>query len=315
MKILPKPIIGAAVLVVLLTACSSGDASSDGSAAPTASTAATQTPGDAPSGEALAGDQAAGNQARGALTGEVAYVDDAVLQVQDGSLQTAVRYTDATTVTEQTDISLGDIAVGNCVVGAVDDAGAVVQLAVSESVDGECVAAAGGFAGGQADRPSGDAPDGDAPDGGLPGGDAPAGELPDGAERPTAPDDAAAAGDQGALAATLVAGTVTAVTEEGLEVEDTDGTATEVSVTADATLTSTVSGSAADIEVGMCVTARGEADDAGGYDATALALSTPGDEGCVSVVEARGGRDAQGGGQGGGQGGAPGADAPAGSAG
>jgi len=291
MKNIRPSMAGAAVLLVLLAGCSADTSSNDASSEP-ATSASASAEAAAPSADGQGGDQA-GAQARGGLTGEIAFVSDGLLQVQDGNLQTAVRYTDDTTMTQQIGLALSDIEVGACVFGFVDEDSVASQLTVSEPVDGECST---GFAGGE--RTAGDAPGGAAPGADVVGGAAPGADtLPSGA--PEA--DASAAPPEGVDGTTrtgtsgsLVSGTVTQVGTDGISVEDADGASTEVSLGADSIVTGTGAATADDLEVGLCATARGEADDAGGYDASALKLSTPGDDGCVTQASAATGRGAGG---------------------
>ena len=65
--------------------------------------------------------------------------------------------------------------------------------------------------------------------------------------------------------------------------DDAETTTSDVTITAETTATGTVAATTADIATGLCVTAAGEADDAGGYDATSLALSDADENGECST--------------------------------
>jgi len=258
--------------VLLLAGCSTGESEASVTAAAT---------------EAA---QAAPNQAAAAtmpsgITGEIAYVADSVAQVQDGSSQTAVRYTSDTVFTQELELALADVSVGSCVLVTLgDDSNASTVMVSDAADDGTCSVGLGGGQGGAAD--------GGAPGGQPAGGDAPA--LPDDAALPTAlPDgvDAPTGGGAGFDSALIVAGTVTAVASDSLTVESTDGESTVVPVTSDASISGTADADETAVVVGMCMTAMGEADDAGGYDATRISVFHPdADDSCVTA-SAVGGRD------------------------
>ncbi|WP_156162228.1 hypothetical protein [Demequina iriomotensis] len=246
------------------------------------------------------GDAPTDREGRGGLTGEIAYVGDGVAQVQDGSTQTAVTFGSDTTFTQEVALTLADIAVGSCIVATLGDDDAATAVTVSEAdEDGSCATglggafSGGGFPGGDGDMPTDmptAMPDGmELPDGAeLPDGM----ELPDGAELPDR-------GDGGFAFAGVTAGTVTAVSGGTLTVEDADGAESTVSVADDATVTGRADADADAVEVGMCLTATGEADDAGGYVASTVYVFDGGDEGCVSF-SGFGGRGGMGGAPGGG---------------
>jgi hypothetical protein len=71
---------------------------------------------------------------------------------------------------------------------------------------------------------------------------------------------------------------------------------TKVEVSSGTTYTKTVAATTSALVVGQCVAAQGKADTSGGFAATSLTVSAPGDNGCVTRF---------GGGNGGQQGGAP----------
>jgi len=271
---------GSAVALLALAGCSAAAASGGTTRAPAQ---AAQNGGD--------------QQGRGGVSGLIAYAQDDLLQVQGESEQTAVRYTADTTVTKTVTVDASTIAVGDCIVAVTSqDADTATTIRVTAAADdGTCTA---GFSGGMRDgggMPS-DAPSG-APDGsGIPSG------APDGGAPTGAPD-----GHSGGFGS-FTTGVVTAVSGSTLTVETTDqdgGTSTaEVAVGSGTTVTTTTGATAADLAVGLCVTAQGTADDSGGYDAMSLTLSDPDTEGnCSTGFRGMGGRP---GGQGGPAGGSDG---------
>ena len=96
--------------------------------------------------------QAAPERVASGVTGEIADVADGLMQVQDTESQTAVSYTDDTTITAQVSGSLSDLEVGDCVFVTTDAADATVAtlVTVTAAVDGECGIA--GFAAGSNSR-------------------------------------------------------------------------------------------------------------------------------------------------------------------
>lgn len=279
--------VGLVTAVALVSGCTADEGDASVSAEPTTSAQAS-----APEPSTLAGGEP---MVRSGLSGEIVYVDDGLLQVQDGSSQTAVRYTSDTAVTTQATLSIADVAEGDCVTAVVADDGAATAVTVSEQVDGECAVTGGGFGGGFGGGGMGEMPD-------VETGDMPEGGPGDGGDFSTmAPESGQIPGD--GAGGSFVIGIVTAVGTDGLSIEDTEGSTTEVTVGDDTAIEGTVPAATSDIEVGMCVTATGTADDAGGYDATALVLSEAGDDGCISgAVRGRGqmsgGRDDAGPGRG-----------------
>ena len=85
--------------------------------------------------------QAAPQRASSGVSGEIAYVSDGLMQVQDTETQTAVTYTDDTTITAQVSGSLSDIEVGDCVFVRTDadDEALATTVTVTAAVDGECL--------------------------------------------------------------------------------------------------------------------------------------------------------------------------------
>lgn len=224
-----------------------------------------------PSGDEQTAESPAG------VSGLIAYAEDGVLQVQSSDEQTTVRYTEETTVTKTVTVDASTIAVGDCVVVVTDEEGtSATSVTVSDAAeDGTCsggLGGGGGFpGGGDGEMPSGD---GERPEGAPT--DMPSG-APDGGE------------GQGGGFGQFVSGPVTAVADGSITVEstgfgeDAETTSTEVALTEETTVTGTVDGSTSDIATGLCVTAMGEADDAGGYDATSLALSDADENGECSA--------------------------------
>lgn len=237
--------------------------------------------------------QAAPERAASGVSGEIAYVSAGLMQVQDTESQTAVSYTDATVISAQVSGSLSDIAVGDCVlvVTDTDDATIATTVTVTAAVDGECGIA--GVAGDGGTHAGGTAPEGAAPEGGAPAdGEAPGGTAPSGAPS-DAPTDAPAGGAPAGQGA-FTAGTVSAVDASGFTVEsigqDDATTSTTLTLTDATSILTTVAADASALVVGQCVMAQGEADTSGGYAATALVVSEPGDDGC-SAAATRGGQE------------------------
>lgn len=267
-----------AALLVLLAACSGG------SVAASDDTTDSTTTQDAPTGD--------GERQGGApgVTGEIAAVSDALLQVQGDDGQTAVRWDDTTALTQTVAAALADVRVGSCVTAlgaSEDDGSAATSVAVTSATDGECTGfgmPGGGMPGGgggeEGERPEG-APDGmptDAPaDGEVP-------DLPDGAAS-GAPDGEMPSGGFGSM----TAGLVTAVDATTITVEATDGTTSTITVDDATTYTATVAADASAITVGRCVTAQGEADSSGQVAATSLLLSDATDDGCSTGFGGMGG--------------------------
>lgn len=255
------PLTGASAALVLLAGCTA------------AATEASSTP--APAEAVLPATTDFG------VSGEIALVGDGVLQVQDADSQTAVSWTDATTIEVEVSGVLADVTVGSCIVALGSDTATTV--AITDPVEGVCGTGAmfGGAGGGPAGMPDGTGmpADGELPD----GAEAPdAGQMPDGAAQPG--DGASGAPGGGFAAAT--AGRVVAVSDTTITVEvtDADGTVTntEISVDDATAYTVTVTADASAFEVGLCVVADGESDDAGGFAATSLTVSDPGESGCTT---------------------------------
>ena len=271
MKIQSSMAIAAACCgAALLAGCSSGEAAESAVDAETSA---------AP--EILGSVDDTGWQGPTGLTGEVSYVSDGVAQVQDGSTQTAVSFTDDTAISQEVELALADITAGACVLATLGDDDTATSIAVTEAdEDGEC---ASGFGG----RGLGGGMGGEMPEGGQLPDDMPT-AMPEDGETPELdlPDDMSTAmpEDGGFDMAQRVNGTVIEVTAVGLTVEDTDGETTAVLVGDDTAITGTEEAGTDAIAVGMCMTATGEADDAGGYDAAEISLFAAGDDGCVTMT-------------------------------
>lgn len=268
------PLIVTLSSVALLAACSA-DTTED----PTSATAASEAPAaSARPEQGPSGDQQM--SARG-VTGEVAYVAEGVAQVQDGSTQTAVRFGSDTTFTKQVALALADVETGACVMAVLGDDDAATSLTVSDPVDGECSVGfpggAGGFPGGEGGFPDGAGGRADAEGSGASEGELSA--LPSGA--PSFEPGEGMGEFPGGFGG-FVVGTVAAVGSDSLTVTGSDGTVTELSVSAETTISGTAEATSDDVAVGLCMTAVGDADDAGGYDARIVQLSEAGEQGCVT---------------------------------
>ncbi len=271
----------AAASVLTLSACAS---STTASSTPAPTSAPSQAEGRAPGG--------------GGISGEIAAITGSTLQVQSSDSQTAVTYSDSTSITKTVAAALSDVTAGVCVTtmsfgggadagggstdtsstdaAGTDAAGAATSVMISAAVDGACETpgfggAGGGFPGGDGTPPT------DLPDGATPPTDAPDGVTPTGA-----PGDSGMGGGGGFGGFT--SGLVTAVSASSITVETTDAdgasSSTEVSVDDSTSYTSTAGADSSALAVGACVTAQGEADDSGAVTATSLTVSEAGEDGC-----------------------------------
>ncbi|MBO9555438.1 hypothetical protein [Cellulomonas sp.] len=286
----------ATVGVLLLAACSSGGGSG---------TTAQQDDGES----AQQAPQMTGRQG-GGTSGEIVAIDGTVLQLRSSDSQTAVTWTDTTTVTRTVAAALADVTVGSCVStttaptgddAQADDSGPASTVRITAAADdGTC--GFGGLGGG----PGGDRPDFSGGEGspGGPQGTRPT-DLPDGAPTDFPSGAPAFMGGSGGFSS----GKVTAVDGSTITIEQTrpqppsqdgstsspssdDTTTSTVTVTVDASTTYTKDAVAdtSAIAVGLCAVARGEADDSGKVTATALMLSDKGADGCTSGFMMRGTR-------------------------
>lgn len=264
-------IVTAGLCLALVTACSSGEAEEASASATDSVTGLTDDAATMPQGFE-----------NNALSGEVVLVADGLIQVQDGEYQTAVRYTQDTQISQEVTTTMSADYGGQCAVVIADEAGLATVVTLQDAQeDGSCDAGFGGL-------------------GGMP-----QGELPDGASMPAMPsaapgnDDAANQDDaEGADSGVsglgggedgewpmsniqFASGVITSASQTSLTVEAEDGTTTEFTLDSATTVTATVAADESALVEGVCVVALGEADNAGGYDATALTVSEPGEEGCI----------------------------------
>jgi hypothetical protein len=267
----------AASVLVLLAACSS---SSDDS-----SSAATSDSDSSSNAQPAGGDQMGGG---GGVSGEIAAVSDALMQVQGDDGQTAVTWDDSTSITQTVSAALTDVTVGVCVTAVVGDDDLATSIAISQPVDGECTGGfGGGGMGGGGGMPSGDGADsGEAP-ADMPTGMPEDGEMPDGA-----PTDMPEGGGSGGGFGQVTSGLVTAVDGTSITVDavsmgqpgddSTESTTESTTVTVGDSTTYTTSADADStaITVGRCVVAQGEQDDSGQMAATSLTLSDATDGSC-----------------------------------
>ncbi|MDR0592397.1 MAG: hypothetical protein LBG60_03880 [Bifidobacteriaceae bacterium] len=173
------------------------------------------------------------------------------------------------------------------------------------------------------DRPSGAGGPGQAPEGGFPEGmpsDLPSDLPSDMGLAPGPEGDGEAFGPGGGVAANMAFGLVTAVDGETVSVQqsgrggfgggaeaaespaaDESEPVTRVFTIGAAEITATKAADASALEVGKCVVAQGQTDASGRVEAESLAVSTPGEDGCLAAA---------GGGRGAGFGGAAGGGAP-----
>ncbi|WP_290802960.1 hypothetical protein [Herbiconiux sp.] len=267
----------AAAGVFAMSACASTTASSDS----------------VPAATSAAGAPAGGLPGGGGTSGEIAAITGTTLQVQDTDSQTAVTYSDSTTITQTVAAALSDVTAGVCVTtvsGGFGGAGApgssstdssstdaastaATSVTISAATDGTCTTGfggAGGFAAGGGTPPT------DFPDGAMPT------DVPDGVMPTGAPDGSSGAGAAGFGG--FASGLVTAVSGTTITVQTTsaDGTTSTTDVTVDGTTTysTTKTADASALVVGACVLAQGESDSSGTVAATSLAVSEAGDSGC-----------------------------------
>ncbi|MFF1876371.1 hypothetical protein [Leifsonia sp. NPDC058230] len=209
------------------------------------------------------------------ISGQIAAVANGTLQVQGGSTQTAVTYTDATKVTQAVGASASAVTVGECVTGITPPGSAAASsVQITPAVNGACAARGGfggGFGGGAGGTRATRAPGatGTRPSGGFGGGA--------GRTRPS--------GAPGGGAFTRpVSGLVTAVTSTDVTVSTTaqGGSASTGTIALDGSTKFTVTrpATAAALVVNECIFASGTADSSGGFAATSIAVTDPGANGC-----------------------------------
>ncbi|MDR2372638.1 MAG: hypothetical protein LBD77_00755 [Bifidobacteriaceae bacterium] len=256
------------------------------------------------------------------VSGTIAAVTNALIQVQDSEKQTAVGYSAETVITEQVSGAAADVVVGSCVTAIGEaaasggdetaDAAADVFAATTVTVtpaeaDGAC--AAGGFGGGRSLPGGGGWSEGSPSDmpsdmpSGMPG------RMPSGGPSGM-PGGAASGEDAGqmpgaAMMANLASGLVTAVDGDTVTVEqsgaafgggqdpeaastdDPSATVTRSFTIAEAAITTTKTSDSSALQVGRCVVALGEADASGRVNAESLAVSDPGENGCSTAMGGR----------------------------
>jgi hypothetical protein len=242
---------GAAVLLLALSACGSGDKDSP------SATGYQDGPQNQQAGPGT-------DQRMPGANGKVAAVAGSTAQVQGMDGQVAVSWNGSTTFTKDVAGSLADIEVGSCVLVAPSgDSGSsstpattvtAANVRITAKVNGSCGVGLHGPDGGQAG--SGPQLNGTPPSG-----------APDG-RRPRVRSLGGAIGE------------VTAVTSDGFTLDSVlpgsdDKKAITVTVSGDTTYTKTAAGAAADVKVGVCVTASGDTDDTGAVTATTIAVSQP----------------------------------------
>ena len=224
---------------------------------------------------AEAGQQAPGRDGAGfpGASGVVADVSGSTAQVQGSTGQVAVSWTGATTFTREVTGSLDDVAVGSCVVAALEDDVAVSLRVTEASGDGCTGGLAGGFGG---------------------AGRGGAGVPPEDERREGGPGGVGGGAVVGEVTAVAGATVTVAAVEPGSGAGEGEETTVEqvLSVDADTEVVATVSATADDVAEGSCLTARGEADDLGAVTADSVALSEPVDGSCAT------GRGGPGGGRG-----------------
>jgi hypothetical protein len=209
-------------------------------------------------------------------SGIVAALAGDVAQVQGGGIQTAVQLGSAS-VTRTTKGSLGDVAVGDCVMIMLVDSETGNTLAISVSTtladdDGVCAVGGGMFPGGDRQMPE------------LAGGrPLPEGielpevvQLPHGAERPE--------GGSTLAGRNMLAGQVINIDDVQITIEMADQTQQSVIISEQTTYSITTAVTAQDVAIGLCIMAVGEQDSAGAISAATVQLTDPVDGAC----EARG---------------------------
>jgi hypothetical protein len=266
---------GAAALLILAVSACGG--STPGSATPTSGTQLSTQSAQPGAGQGPPG-----------ASGKVAAISGRTLQVQNAqSGQVAVTYTAKTTFTKAVRATSAAVTVGSCVVvrgsdkqtasATVGDPVTATSVQLSKPVDGACGAGGFGPSGGGFDRADGGAPPSGAPT------DAPQSRA--GGQGP-------GPGGVGFSGGRPVSGRVTAVDGSTMTVaavapviRQSGGGATStatpsgapsttpvvVTTTAATTYTKTVSATAKDLAVGLCVTAIGSSNDTGAVTASLIA--------------------------------------------
>lgn len=248
--------------------------------------------------------------------GLIAAISGTTLQVQGSSGQTAVSYSDSTTVTEQKAGTVADLVVGACATVRSDQptgasaggpssaapasdpsAVAAASITVAPSEDGQCSAMGGatggrgGPVGGQGGMPSGEprARDGATPpaepSAGQGGGARPSAAPSRGSGAPGGGAPGAGAGGGGAGGG-MVTGIIESVGEGTVTVKASrpgsdEAQTTTVTYTDSVAVTVTVDATASALQVGRCALATGKPDDTGAVPATAIRVSDAVDGACT----------------------------------
>jgi hypothetical protein len=235
------------------------------------------------------------------VTGQVAQVDGSTAQVQSRTSQTAVTWTSATTFTDQEAAASGDVAVGDCIVARpAADAGrsassaavAAATVEITPKTDGRCTTT--GFGARQTQpgvRPT------PAPGQGR--------SQSQGRGSATPRPGGFGGGGFGAVGevTAIGAGSYTVSVQRFARTSGgatpnpsaTPSTTTEtVTWTSSTTFTALKPAGASAVQVGLCVTALGKADDTGAVTATSVAVSKPVDGTCSAGFGGFGGRGGNG---------------------
>ena len=268
--------------LALLTLAACGSNSASGGTNPPAGNAS-GAPGGGQAGRGGAG-QGAGSGFPG-VSGLIVALSGKTIQVRTTAGQSAVSFTDKTTVTEQQKAAVSDAKAGLCATVRSSDTASgqstpsttitASSVNLSDQVDGSC---RGGFGGGFGrNRPQG------APSG-MPSG-VPSGVMPSGAP---------GGGFGGA------SGVITAVTGSAMTIQETRGTETKTTVTVNLTGQTTYTRQAKTttkaIATGKCVLATGKSDSTGALAATAVRLTTPVNGQCMAGFGRRNASGSQSGG-------------------
>lgn len=228
--------------------------------------------------------QGAARQGRNGAAGELVQINGATLVLNTTNGDVTVKIGGSTPVTQTHTGTVADIVVGSCIVatGKKDSSGTVTASAVrvSPAVNGACTGPGLGAFGGQPRN------------GATPRADA----SPNPSRTPN-PN------------AGMVRGLVTLVSGTTVTVHDPRGGSGSVTVPTTVRVTTSSTGSTADLALGQCVLAVGSKDSAGVVSATGLSIVPAGPSGCFTGGNGRGlgggfgggGFAGSGGGSGGGQ--------------
>ena len=186
---------------------------------------------------------------RNGASGQLVKITGTTLILSGAGGDTTVTFDSSTRIQRTSTASVGDIVAGVCIAatGQKDATGAITAAVVrlTSPVSGSCAPQGAGSGGGFG--------------GGFPGLRA--------TPRPGAPTPPANLG--------FAAGTVTAVNGTQISVKLTTGGTAEVTVPTTVRVSKTSAATAADLQVGECVTAAGQRDSAGTVKARSLTISPP----------------------------------------